>query len=222
MTELILASQSPRRQKLMRLFSYPLRVEVAQVDEESVSHPDPAVDVVRTAQLKAEAVAPPAGAEPVDAIIIAADTEVALDGELLGKPADEAQAREMLRRLRGRTHQVHSGLALLHADTGELYTAVSTTDVTMRAYSDEEIARYVASGDPLDKAGGYAIQHQEFRPVASLKGCYAGVVGLPLCYLVSGLQQLGLAVSLPVARRSHDYRRCQTCMELFDGGIDRL
>lgn len=214
MIPIILASASPRRQALIRLLRRPIHVQVADVDEESVTHPDPAVNVVETARLKAETVAAQLR-EP--ALIIAADTTVALGREMLNKPAGPAEARAMLRRLRGRTHQVHTGIALLDTAQERSATTVSTTEVTMRAYTDAEIAAYVASGDPLDKAGAYAIQHSGFRPVAALEGCFTGVVGLSLCRLLAALDQVGVDLSLPVARASHDYEACPLCLSLLDG-----
>lgn len=193
-----------------------MSVRPASVDEDSVTHPDPAVNVVRTARLKAEAAAS-LSADEADKIVIAADTTVALDGEMLNKPGDTVDARATLRRLRGRTHQVHTGLVLLDAGRGRTVTAVTTTDVAMRDYGDDEIDAYVATGDPLDKAGSYAIQHAGFRPVARLSGCYTGVVGLPLCRLVRTLRELGVGVDLPVATGRADYRACATCRQLLDG-----
>jgi len=214
MPDLILASASPRRRSLIRLLGRPVRVRPAAVDEDSVDHPDPAVNVVRTARLKAEAAFADLDSE---GIVVAADTTVVLDGEMLNKPDGAAEARAMLRRLRGRTHHVHTGLVLIDAATGRASTAVSTTAVTMRNYDDAEIDAYVASGDPLDKAGSYAIQHAGFRPVAQLRGCYAGVVGFPLCRLVGALRECGVSVDLPVADESGDYRDCGTCLQLLDG-----
>ena len=214
MPDLILASASPRRHALIQLLRRPVTVRPTAVDEESVTHPDPVVNVVRTARLKAEAAA--AGADR-DGIIIAADTTVVLDGEMLNKPAGAAEARAMLRRLRGRTHYVHTGLVLLDAGRGCAASALSTTAVTMRDYDDAEIDAYVATGDPLDKAGSYAIQHSGFRPVARLDGCYTGVVGFPLCRLAGALQELGVSVDLAVATESADYRDCATCLQLLDG-----
>lgn len=214
MPDLILASASPRRRSLIQLLGEPVAIRPAAVDEDSVIHPDPTVNVVRTARLKAEAAA---AALDTDAIVIAADTTVALDGAMLNKPAGDAEARAMLRRLRGRTHFVHTGLVLLHVGGGRTSTAVSTTAVTMRDYDDAEIDTYVASGDPLDKAGSYAIQHTGFRPVARLNGCYTGVVGFPLCRLVGALRDCGVSVDLPVATESGDYRDCPTCLQLVAG-----
>jgi MAF protein len=180
------------------------------VDELSVTDPDPARNVVETARLKAEKVAVTVTGE---AVVIAADTEVVLDGQLLGKPTDADDAAYMLRRLRGRTHQVHTGIVVCRRPDGSTATTVSTTDVTMRDYGDAEIAAYVASGDPLDKAGAYAIQSASFRPVALLSGCYTGVMGFSLCRLAQALQAVGVAVSLPVA--DHQAAQCPTCLAMM-------
>ncbi len=123
--------------------------------------------------------------------IVGADTAVVDGSDILGKPADAAEAAAMLRRLRGRSHTVMTGVAVLDTATGRLETAVERTTVVMRAYSDAEIAAYVASGDPMDKAGAYAIQNRAFAPVARIEGCYANVVGLPLCTLACLLRALG-------------------------------
>ena len=216
MQELILASASPRRHALIRLLGRAVSIRPVAVDEESITYPDPAVNVVRTARLKAETAA---NALDEAAIVIAADTTVALGDEMLNKPAGPSAARAMLRRLRGRTHQVHTGLVVLQTGTERTVTAVSTTDVTMRRYTDAEIDAYVASGDPLDKAGSYAIQHAGFRPVARLDGCYTGVVGFPLCRLTAALRELGASVDLPVATESGDYRDCAICLQMLDGRL---
>lgn len=114
-------------------------------------------------------------------LVIACDTTVLLDDDMLNKPANEAEAWSMLRRLRGRAHHVQSCLVVLHA--GRVFEDVQVSEVVMRAYGDEEIAAYVATGDPYDKAGGYAVQHAQFAPVAHVKGCPLNVIGLPLCVL---------------------------------------
>jgi len=113
-----------------------------------------------------------------------------LDGEVLGKPGSPQEAVAMLRRLRGRPHRVLTAIAV--ATGGSVHVDVVSTDVHMRSYTDEDIAAYVASGDPLDKAGAYAVQHAGFRPVASVCGCYQNVVGLPLCHLCRRLQAEGV------------------------------
>jgi MAF protein len=123
---------------------------------------------------------------------------------ILGKPSDPAEAALMLRQLRGHAHQVYTALALIRSQDGSCLTDVCATDVPMRDYSDEEIEAYVASGDPLDKAGAYAIQHPGFKPVAWLEGCFANVMGLPLCHLARNLSQVGISVpgNLPQACQS--------------------
>ena len=203
--ELILASASPRRQELIQLLGMPWRVMVAKVDEESVSHPDPAQDVIETARLKA---ADAVRRSPDSSVIVAADTTVVLDGRRLNKPADEVEALNMLRRLRGRTHHVHTGIVVVNKNSGRWVTDVATVEVPMRAYGEAEMAAYAATGDPLDKAGAYAIQHPDFRPVVDLTGCYAAVVGLPLCHLVRALAQVGVDVPVNIAKACqahHDY-----------------
>jgi len=126
-------------------------------------------------------------------IILAADTAVVDGKAILGKPKNTAEAVEMLQRLRGRTHQVYTGIAVMRLLDGNLVTDLCVTDVPMRAYGEEEINAYVATGDPLDKAGAYAIQHPQFHPVETMSGCYASVMGLPLCHLTRTLCQLDIA-----------------------------
>lgn len=212
MSYLVLASQSPRRRALITLLGLQVHTVIANVDEESIDDPDPEQNVLKTALLKAHAVA----AQNRQSIVVAADTTVAIDGDMLGKPANGQEAWNMLQRLRGRVHQVHTGLAILQRHTGHQSGTVCTTDVIMRAYSDNEIANYIESGDPFDKAGAYAIQHSGFHPVARLHGCYCNVVGLPLCQLRQALSNVGIASDLDVARRTQDYRHCATCQALMD------
>jgi septum formation protein len=206
MQPLILASASPRRQAMIRLFGWPVQVWPADVDE-TVQHPDPAVYVRQTARLKAETITPQA---PADAVIIAADTTVALDGQILGKPADATEARAMLQGLRGRTHQVHTAIVVHNKTNGRTAEDVATVNVPMRDYSDAEIEAYIASGDPFDKAGGYAIQHPVFRPVANLADCYAAVVGLPLCHLANALRHVGVPpiTNIAAACQTHHHYNC--------------
>ena len=177
MKPLILASASPRRQTLLELLGMPFTVRAAEVDEAPRPGEPPEVTARRLSQEKARAVAQTLSA----GLVLAADTLVVLDGEILGKPADPAAATAMLRRLRGRAHQVLSAFTLIDAASRREHTEVVATRVWMRNYSEAEIAAYVASGDPMDKAGAYAIQDPEFAPVARLEGCPASVMGLPLC-----------------------------------------
>ena len=187
---LILASASPRRRELVALLGYPFSVVVSGADEDEHLSAPPADYVRHTARAKAEAVAatlPPAAADR--RVLIAADTTVALEGAILGKPATPDEARAMLLALRCRDHDVFTAACVLSLDDGRRQEAVHHAVVTMRAYSPAEIDAYIATGDPLDKAGAYGIQHP-FNPVARLSGCYLGVMGLSLCDLIPLLRAL--------------------------------
>jgi septum formation protein len=182
---LVLASNSPRRRELLALGGWTFSVRPADVDESQLPGESPGTYVLRLAESKANACA--LSAQPGE-VIVAADTTVAIDGNLLGKPRDAADAAEKLRLLRGRRHQVHTGIGVKKGNI--LLTDLCTTNVPMRSYSEDEIAAYVATGDPLDKAGAYAIQHADFHPVESLSGCFASVMGLPLCHLLRLLRRV--------------------------------
>ncbi|MGC1377513.1 MAG: Maf family protein [Anaerolineales bacterium] len=194
---LLLASNSPRRRQLLALGGWMFTVEVSNSDESLLPGETPEAYVRRLAEAKARAVLERARPEHV---IIGADTSVVIDGEILGKPMDADDAHKMLRRLRGRTHQVYTGIAVLRVRDGKLLTDVCVTDVPMRAYSDDEIDAYVRSGDPLDKAGAYGIQNPDFQPVARMEGCYASVMGLPLCHLTALLRRMDVTPRADVAR----------------------
>jgi len=187
---LILASNSPRRQQLLALGGWSFDILVADVDESQRVDEAPGDYVLRVAEMKARK-----SSERVHdtSVVIGADTAVVDGDDILGKPVNEADAVHMLKRLRGHTHQVYTGLALLRISDGHALTDLTVTDVPMRGYSDEEIDAYVQSGDPLDKAGAYAIQHPRFHPVENLEGCFASVMGLPLCRLTYLLGQFGIA-----------------------------
>ncbi len=193
---LILASNSPRRRQLLALGGWSFQVAAVEIDERPLPAENPRAYVLRLARSKVRAAAPQSD---VDAIFLAADTSVADGTQILGKPRDTAEAARMLSSLRGRTHQVFTALAVYHPPTGVLLTDWCLTDVPMRAYSDEEMFAYIASGDPLDKAGAYAIQHPEFKPVEQLSGCYANVMGLPLCHLTRTLAKLGVEPEADIA-----------------------
>lgn len=188
MPQLILASTSPRRRALLALLRLPFGLATPDVDETPLPGEAPTALVRRLARLKAEAIA----REQPTAVVLAADTVVALGDEALGKPMDANDAARMLRALRGVPHNVFTGLAV--ARGAQVWEDVIASQVTMRPYTDADIAAYVASDDPLDKAGAYAIQHPHFAPVARLDGCYANVVGLPLCAVRGLLAQAGVAV----------------------------
>jgi MAF protein len=196
MTNLILASNSPRRKELLALFGWPFEVRPADIDESRKPGEAPVDYVRRLACEKAQAVA-----AQETGLILAADTIVADGEELLGKPVDEADARRMLTQLRNRTHQVYTGIALVDTESGKSNSQVCRTDVPMRDYSEAEMAAYIQTGDPLDKAGAYAIQHSGFHPVDGLTGCFASVMGLPLCHLVVSLSQFGWAAPEDLPQR---------------------
>jgi MAF protein len=212
----MLASNSPRRRELLALSGWEFSVRPAEVDE--TPHPGEAPDryVLRLAESKALACA---RSEADAALILAADTTVSVDGDILGKPADAHEAAAMLRRLRGRSHQVYTGIALLRPSDGKLHSQVCATDVPMRTYGEAEIEAYVASGDPLDKAGAYAIQHAGFHPVEGLQGCFASVMGLPLCHLQRGLHTFGLAPAkdLPAGCQDHLNYVCPVSAAILAG-----
>jgi septum formation protein len=194
--ELILASNSPRRRQLMALTGWNFTVSACEIDETPLPDEAPALYVSRLANGKAQA---RASQLSTHSLVVAADTIVADGDELLGKPAGASGAREMLIRLRGRTHQVYTALAVIDTASGKTAHDRCRADVAMRAYTDAEIEAYIASGDPLDKAGAYAIQHAGFHPVDNFKGCYACVMGLPLCHLTRTLAGLGIPAPRNVA-----------------------
>jgi septum formation protein len=212
---LILASNSPRRKQLITLAGWQFQVFPVNVDEKVLPEETPRDYVLRLAHEKAAGVAAQVSG---DSLVVAADTSVIDGDDILGKPADSAGAVEMLHRLRGRVHQVYSGLAVMRIADNSLLTDMCVTHVRMRCYSDLEILAYVASGDPMDKAGAYAIQHTAFQPVESLEGCYPNVVGLPICHLTRLLEQLDLPPppDAPGACRDTAHYRC-TISHLISG-----
>ncbi|MEW6045911.1 MAG: Maf family protein [Bacillota bacterium] len=186
---LVLASTSPRRRELLTMVGAVFEVAVPDVDESTLKKKEaPEELVVRLAGAKAADVA---RRRPED-VVVGADTVVVLDGQLLGKPRDPADARRMLRLLSGRTHQVWTGLAVIQRAKNRRVTAAERTDVTFRHLSDEEIDRYVERGEGLDKAGAYAVQGVGALFVERLEGCYYNVVGLPLARLQSLLKGFGI------------------------------
>ena len=180
---LILASASPRRQELLKLFGVPFSVRVADIDETMKQDAPPFEEVARVSRLKALAV--PRGA---DDVVIAADTIVVCEGRVLGKPRDEAHAKAMLALLSGRDHQVMTGCTVLRGETCETFTEV--TDLHFRALTQKEIHRYVASGEPMDKAGSYGIQGGAALFCTHMVGDYYNVMGLPVCRLYQALKTI--------------------------------
>jgi septum formation protein len=185
---LLLASNSPRRRQLLGLGNWEFITAVSDVDETQQDGESPKEYVWRLARAKALAAIGEAPDE--DVVLIGSDTAVVDGDSILGKPADSGDAVRMLNQLRGHTHQVYTGVALHRIRDGKTLIEMCVTDVPMRNYSDEEISAYVQTGDPLDKAGAYAIQHPDFQPVESMRGCYASVMGLPMCHVTRALQEM--------------------------------
>jgi septum formation protein len=186
----VLASASPRRRELLAAAGIDADVEAPDVDERRRPGEAPRAYIERLARAKVEAVA----RRHPDRVVIAADTAVLVDGDLLGKPADAADAVAMLRRLAGRAHEVWTGVAV--AAGGRVVYALERTRVWMDALADSDIESYVASGEPFDKAGGYAIQGRASRFVTRIDGSWANVVGLPVATVWRLMRQ---AARLPVA-----------------------
>jgi len=216
---LYLASNSPRRRQILALAGWSFQVSPANVDESPRPGETPAAYVQRLSIEKAHAAAaaipPVPGGQP--GCIIAADTTVSDGDQILGKPADPADARAMLESLRGRTHQALTGLTVYVPASGALRSEICTTYVTMRDFNDTEMDAYIATGDPLDKAGAYAIQHSGFHPVARLEGCYANVMGLPVCLLEQMLAQAGISARLGLPTCPSDSAVCPFCQVLMRG-----
>jgi predicted house-cleaning NTP pyrophosphatase (Maf/HAM1 superfamily) len=219
---IVLASGSPRRKYLLSLCGYEFMVHSVEVDESVLVGEEPKDYVLRIAESKARDVSNLLSeTEAYANTVVAADTCVVDETphrsrtaisdayenglttslpsfDILGKPTNNSEAISILRRLRDRTHQVYTGIVLLNHHNGFLRRDVCVTDVPMRNYLDEEIIQYVNTGDPFDKAGGYAIQHDGFHPVQNLQGCYANVMGLPLCHLKRLLDMIGIASQIAI------------------------
>lgn len=180
--KIVLASQSPRRQELIKLITDDVRVQVADIDETMEANKPVYDEVARVSLLKALAIG------KTEDIIVAADTVVVCDERVLGKPKDEDDAFRMLSMLSGRTHQVMTGLSVVKGDAHISVTEV--TDVYFRKLTDEEIWAYIKTGDPMDKAGSYGIQSGAAVFVEKINGDYFNVVGLPVCRLNTLLQKL--------------------------------
>lgn len=195
--KLILASASPRRRELLAQAGYRFEVQASSVPESRRPEEDAIRFATRLAREKAQEVfarrqAAAGIAEP--AMVLGADTVVVCDGEVMGKPSDAADAERMLLLLSGRTHHVVTGVAVVWGLTA-IEVAAEVTQVTLRALSPEEVSRYVASGEPMDKAGAYAIQGYAGRWVPRIHGCYFNVVGLPLALVASLLEAAELRMA---------------------------
>ena len=199
---IVLASESQRRREIIGALDAAVEIVPSGVDEPPPGRDQSAEEyVANTASFKARAVAFNGHSE---ALVIGADTSVVLEGKILGKPVDEAEAREMLTALRGRSHRVVTGVTV--ARNGAAASSVTSSEVTMREYADAEMEAYIESGEPFDKAGGYAIQDREFAPVSALNGCYLNVVGFPLCEVVRLMSNVGVDVRL-----KQDWRAPERC-----------
>lgn len=207
MKKVILGSASPRRYELLSELGFEFEVYPADVDEDQITIADPGQNVLARARLKGDALSQQFGD---NALILTADTTVAFDGGILNKPRDASDAWRMLQLLRGKTHQVYTGMVLIAQD-GAVYERLSESQVIMRHYSDKEIEAYIASGDPMDKAGAYAIQHVGFHPVASISRCFAGIMGLALCEVSALFADVGLLNSPHILERVQKDNQTQLC-----------
>jgi MAF protein len=217
MKRLVLASASPRRRSLIRLLGLPWLLDQAEVSERFDCTASSLYAIAETLALKkARAVA----ARHADALILGADTIVILDETPYGKPSSTDSARRMLQALRGKVHEVITGVAF--ADTESRMTRVTSekTVVTMRNYTEEEIDSYLASGDPMDKAGSYAIQNELFHPTERIAGCFTNVIGLPLCAVEQGLAEYSIRSKLSAGWKDQSQslgksrRSCVNCVAL--------
>lgn len=192
---LILASASPRRQELISLLGLPVRILPSLVDEDTPDDWSPSQIVEGLSLRKALAVKEElTNSSDASSIIIGSDTIVVLNGRAMGKPSDEQDARQMLKRLSGNIHEVYTGVTCIRVSDAKTVTSHRITKVKMRRLSAEQISRYVATGEPLDKAGAYGIQEIGSLLVESIDGCYFNVVGLPVSLLAVQLEQFDITV----------------------------
>jgi septum formation protein len=189
--KIILASSSPRRAGILRDAGIVFEIRATEIDETALPCETAQAMVARLAEAKARAAAAQIGTAMHECIIVGADTTIELGGEVLGKPRDSAHAREMIARLSGRTHHVLTGVFLLRLPGIATRAAVENSVVTFAPLSEKEIDAYVASGEPMGKAGAYAIQGLAGRYIPRIEGCYFNVVGLPLAKLYALLRELG-------------------------------
>lgn len=191
----------------------------SDVEEQVLSDERPDEFVIRLAREKALK-----GGEGVvqnslqSAFVIGADTIVVDGDEILGKPQDGKDAARILEQLRGRTHQVLSGIALYNLSSGDVQSRLVCTEVKMREYTEDEVHNYITSGDPLDKAGAYGIQNRDFNPAPELTGCYANVMGLPLCHLAVLMNDMGIKADSKVAERCQEWidHQCPVFADILD------
>jgi len=187
---IILASASPRRQELLANLGLEFEVKVSEVDETLDENMPAAQQVEKLAERKASVVA----AQSTKGLVIGADTLVVLGGKPLGKPADREEAVQMLKSLQGRSHEVFTGLAVIDAATGQSVVTHQATAVRFKPLSSEQIQRYVDTGEPMGKAGAYAVQGKASIFIDSIRGCYFNVVGLPVAKLADALRMFGVEI----------------------------
>ncbi|KAF0110892.1 MAG: Maf-like protein [Chloroflexi bacterium] len=199
--EIVLASNSPRRREILSWTGLAFTTHPADVDETPKDGESPEDYVRRLAENKAHV---SSGFAPFNGLVLAADTTVSDELDILGKPNDIEDARKMLLRLRGRTHQVHTAIVVYIPSKGITERALCSTAVRMRKYSDGELQAYLDTGDSMDKAGAYAIQHSEFRPVVKFSGCFASVMGFPLCHFERTLRRMGYGERKEIPYRCQD------------------
>lgn len=203
-----LLSSSPRRRELIKAILNPVSISDSRGEEPRPERREtPEKYVLRSAIAKLGK----GNYAEDEGWLVSADTVVALDGEIFGKPNSDEEAWDMLIRLRNRRHQVITGLSVVDAESGRLVAETETSDIYTRHYTDEAIETYIARGEPFDKAGAYAVQDDEFNPVARVDGCYLNVVGLPLCLLLRSLESLGAKPKLRPFNKIPYYDRCSNC-----------
>lgn len=200
MVEVILASKSPRRQKLLRNLIDHFFIINSGVEEFVIPDEKPEEFVLRLAKDKAIRVSEKMDLNPDQEILVIGTDTIVVDGsEILGKPVDDIDARRILEQLKGKEHQVLSGIVIYQFPGGQISSRLIRSNVMMREYSGAEIDAYIATGDPFDKAGAYAIQNHSFNPVPDFQGCYANVMGLPVCDLYGLIKGAGHEANESVA-----------------------
>ena len=213
--KLLLASGSPRRRELLSWLDLPFEVCSVDIDESPVNGEEPDRYVLRLSNLKAKK----ASAANPAYWVLGSDTTVADGQMILGKPGGPEQAEKMLLSLRGRCHQVYTAISVVDMSSNRIESTLCSSKVPMRKYSEEEINAYIASGDPLDKAGAYGIQNRDFHPVENFSGCFANVMGLPVCHLVRLLHSWGVLVEKDVSAlcKTHLQYTCSISSRILSG-----
>ena len=203
-----LLSSSPRRRELIKSLMNPVSISGSRGEEPRPEEGEtPDKYVIRSAIAKLGE----RSGSGYDGWLVSADTVVALDGDILGKPNSDEEAWDMLTRLRSRRHQVVTGIVVADAGSGQMRCEVETSDIYTRNYSDEDIEEYIARREPFDKAGAYAVQDDAFNPVIRVEGCYLNVVGLPICLLADALDTMGAKPKLRPLDQIPYYDRCSDC-----------